>query len=219
MISPFATVSLQPNPPAAQHSRANALSLAELLGALSHALDLTEGQPVGHCKRACWIGTQIGMRLKAEQLRVLLAMLGLGGYALGFTAPEMRRGLQFVIYGMILIYESILKLTGLAARGGVSGLRVMQERYVARRDARAEAEDDGEDHVHVGSRRRQHGAVVDPGADHHADARAVEHQPQRDADRDGDGQRELHVQQSRHTGHEGHRHEPRRHDQRRGDDR
>ncbi len=33
---------------------------AELLGALSHALDLTEGQPKGHCVRACWIGTHIG---------------------------------------------------------------------------------------------------------------------------------------------------------------
>ena len=33
---------------------------AELLSALSHALDLTEGQPQGHCIRACWIGTHIG---------------------------------------------------------------------------------------------------------------------------------------------------------------
>ena len=82
------------------------------------------------------------LMVKLVSLVMALAMLGLGGYALGFTAPEMRRGLQFVIYGMILIYESILKLTGLAARGGVSGLRVMQERYVARRDARAEAEDE-----------------------------------------------------------------------------
>ncbi len=36
------------------------LQLSELLGALSHALDLTEGQPEGHCVRACWIGTAIG---------------------------------------------------------------------------------------------------------------------------------------------------------------
>ena len=63
MISPLATVSAQPMPPAAPHPRASALSLAELLGALSHALDLTEGQPAGHCKRACWIGTRIGMEM------------------------------------------------------------------------------------------------------------------------------------------------------------
>jgi HD-GYP domain-containing protein (c-di-GMP phosphodiesterase class II) len=36
------------------------LRLAELLGALSHALDITEGQPPGHCVRCCWIGMHIG---------------------------------------------------------------------------------------------------------------------------------------------------------------
>ncbi len=35
--------------------------VAELLGALSRALDLTEGQPSGHCVRSCWIGTNIGI--------------------------------------------------------------------------------------------------------------------------------------------------------------
>jgi len=37
--------------------------LAEILGALSHALDITEGQPEGHCIRCCWIGMEIGKRL------------------------------------------------------------------------------------------------------------------------------------------------------------
>ncbi len=36
---------------------------AELLGALSRALDLTEGQPEGHCVRCCWIGMSIGRKL------------------------------------------------------------------------------------------------------------------------------------------------------------
>jgi len=36
------------------------LKLAELIGSLSHALDLTEGQPAGHCVRTCWIGMHIG---------------------------------------------------------------------------------------------------------------------------------------------------------------
>lgn len=39
------------------------LELAELLGSLSYALDMTEGQPEGHCLRCCWIGTQIGIEL------------------------------------------------------------------------------------------------------------------------------------------------------------
>ena len=36
------------------------MRLSELLGALSYALDITEGQPAGHCIRCCWIGMHIG---------------------------------------------------------------------------------------------------------------------------------------------------------------
>lgn len=39
------------------------LRLSELMGALSHALDLTEGQPPGHCVRSCWIGMHVGREL------------------------------------------------------------------------------------------------------------------------------------------------------------
>ena len=52
-----------------QRTRASAvkpihqLRLAELLSALSHALDLTEGQPPGHCIRCCWIGVHIGREI------------------------------------------------------------------------------------------------------------------------------------------------------------
>ena len=38
------------------------VSLSEVLAALSHALDLTEGQPLGHTIRTCLIG----MRLASE---------------------------------------------------------------------------------------------------------------------------------------------------------
>ncbi|MFM4937306.1 HD-GYP domain-containing protein [Aeromonas veronii] len=41
----------------------NGLRLAELIGSLSHALDMTEGQPRGHCIRCCWIGSRLGERL------------------------------------------------------------------------------------------------------------------------------------------------------------
>lgn len=43
-------------PPAVQRS----MRLSQLIGALSHALDMTEGQPEGHCVRCCWIGMRIG---------------------------------------------------------------------------------------------------------------------------------------------------------------
>lgn len=39
------------------------IRLAEIIEALSVALDMTEGQPPGHCIRCCWIGTAIGREL------------------------------------------------------------------------------------------------------------------------------------------------------------
>ncbi|WP_244473063.1 HD-GYP domain-containing protein [Methylobacterium sp. Leaf100] len=46
------------------------MRLSELLGALSHALDLTEGQPVGHCVRACWIGVHVGRTMGLPNLQL-----------------------------------------------------------------------------------------------------------------------------------------------------
>lgn len=40
-----------------------AIKLSELLGALSYALDLTDGQPIGHCVRTTWIAMAIGKSL------------------------------------------------------------------------------------------------------------------------------------------------------------
>lgn len=53
--------SLYLSQPAGAHPQT--FRLAELLGALSYALDMTEGQPQGHCIRCCWIGTRIGEAL------------------------------------------------------------------------------------------------------------------------------------------------------------
>ncbi len=36
------------------------MKLSELIGSLSYALDMTEGQPEGHCVRCCWIGMHLG---------------------------------------------------------------------------------------------------------------------------------------------------------------
>lgn len=43
------------------------IRLAEVLGALSRALDLTEGQPEGHCVRVCWIGVNIGRAMGLDE--------------------------------------------------------------------------------------------------------------------------------------------------------
>jgi len=42
---------------------AEGITLSELIGALSYALDITEGQPAGHCVRCCWIGMHVGREL------------------------------------------------------------------------------------------------------------------------------------------------------------
>lgn len=42
---------------------AGSYRLSEIIGALSHALDLTEGQPVGHAQRTCMLSMEIAERL------------------------------------------------------------------------------------------------------------------------------------------------------------
>ncbi len=49
--------------PLASSERDQEILLADLLGALSYALDLTEGQAAGHCMRCCWIGVNVGDEL------------------------------------------------------------------------------------------------------------------------------------------------------------
>jgi len=48
---------------AAISAAGQSLVLAEILAAFSYALDLTEGQPEGHCIRACYVGLNVGQQL------------------------------------------------------------------------------------------------------------------------------------------------------------
>ena len=52
-----------PNAAIAPAPGAYSESLGSVLGALSHALDLTEGQPEGHCLRSAWIAHAIGVEI------------------------------------------------------------------------------------------------------------------------------------------------------------
>ena len=61
----------------------SSVGLAELLGALSQALDITEGQPAGHCARCCYIGVRIGevldlTALEMQELYFTLLLKDLG---------------------------------------------------------------------------------------------------------------------------------------------
>ena len=48
------------------HDVDGSISLSEIISALSYALDLTEGQPMGHSVRACMIGMRIGRHIGLE---------------------------------------------------------------------------------------------------------------------------------------------------------
>jgi len=63
MIAPMSATRSQP----AERSR---LRLSELLGALSHALDMVEGQPAGHCVRCCWIGIHVGREIALNEIEI-----------------------------------------------------------------------------------------------------------------------------------------------------
>lgn len=58
MILPARLDAAEPLTPS--HPDSGEVRLAEVLGALSHALDMTEGQPPGHSLRCCWIGLHLG---------------------------------------------------------------------------------------------------------------------------------------------------------------
>ena len=52
------------------HKPPHEIRLAELLGALSFALDLVEGQPAGHCVRCCWIGIHLGRAIGLSEVEI-----------------------------------------------------------------------------------------------------------------------------------------------------
>lgn len=47
-------------PTSARASELSNVRLAEIVSSLSYALDMTDGQPVGHSLRCCWIGMHLG---------------------------------------------------------------------------------------------------------------------------------------------------------------
>ncbi len=88
---------------AARSGAAGDIRLAELLGALSYAVDMTEGQPAGHCVRCCWIGTQIGRELGLDDAALwelyytlLLKDLGCSSNAARICQLYLADDLQFI---------------------------------------------------------------------------------------------------------------------------
>jgi hypothetical protein len=76
-----------------------------VIGALSYALDLTEGEPSGHAARSCMIGMRLAQVLRLDPetrldlfYALLLEAAGLGSTqldpAFGFVRPAARRVAQ-----------------------------------------------------------------------------------------------------------------------------
>ena len=104
------------------------IKLSELIGALSHALDITEGQPEGHCIRCCWIGMHIGREigLSEDQLwdlyyTLLLKDLGCSSNAARICALYLTDDLNFkrdfktVGDSLPQVLQFVLNHTGLKA--------------------------------------------------------------------------------------------------------
>ena len=107
------------------------LRLAELLGALGHALDITEGQPEGHCIRCCWIGVHVGRAARLTEAEVadlyhvlLLKDLGCSSNAARicelYLADDLvfKRDFKFINGSLPQALRFVLSHTGM--RSGVS---------------------------------------------------------------------------------------------------
>ncbi|GLO71991.1 DNA translocase FtsK [Phaeobacter inhibens] len=73
--------------------------------------------------------------VKFLSLLTALGMVSLGATVLGFTRPEVTRGLRFILVGLILIYGAI---AGLLGRGAASGMQAALS-YRSRRAERTAA--------------------------------------------------------------------------------
>lgn len=108
------------------------LRLSELMGALSHALDITEGQPEGHCVRCCWIGIslarQIGLSEEQQwELYYTLLLKDLGCSSNAARICELyltddlafKRDFKWVDGSLPQVLRFVLRHTG--ATGGLVG--------------------------------------------------------------------------------------------------
>lgn len=109
-------------------SDAAGIRLSELIAALSQALDITEGQPEGHCIRCCWIGMHVGRELGMQDedlwnlyYTLLLKDLGCSSNAARICELYLtddlsfKQGFKTVGDSLPQVLKFVLKHTGLQA--------------------------------------------------------------------------------------------------------
>ncbi|PKP74822.1 MAG: DNA translocase FtsK [Alphaproteobacteria bacterium HGW-Alphaproteobacteria-6] len=73
--------------------------------------------------------------LKLLSLVVGVAALAMLSFVLGLDRREMRAIARFLLVGTVVAYETALRGLGMGARGGIHGLRALQDRARTRREA------------------------------------------------------------------------------------
>jgi len=115
------------------------LKLSELISALSYALDITEGQPEGHCIRCCWIGMNIGRYLELPdhelwELYYVLLLKDLGCSSNASRICELyltddltfKRDFKWVDGSLPQVLRFVLRHTG-AAAGALSRVKALAD--------------------------------------------------------------------------------------------
>lgn len=118
------------------------LKLSQLISSLSYALDITEGQPAGHCVHCCWIGMNIGRQLclSAEQLWDLYYVLLLKDLGCSSNASRIcelyltddlgfKRDFKLVDGSLPQVLRFVLRQTG-AGAGLVDRLKAITEVFI-----------------------------------------------------------------------------------------
>ncbi len=76
------------------------------------------------------------LSVKLMSLLMGIAIMAFGTFVLGFTRPELRRVIRFLVVGIVMAYASLIALLGLGANRAVKTARVMQARTAERRAMR-----------------------------------------------------------------------------------
>jgi len=75
------------------------------------------------------------LMVKLTSLAMAVVMLTMAAFVLGFTWPEIRRGLRHAMVGAILVYGGVMTLLGRGASAGVAAARARQALRAERREA------------------------------------------------------------------------------------
>jgi DNA segregation ATPase FtsK/SpoIIIE, S-DNA-T family len=78
------------------------------------------------------VGSHIGV--KGMSLVMAIGMILLGAFVCGFTRFDLKRGIQFALIGVVLVYSGLMALMGRGASTAIKTARLKHEQRVERRE-------------------------------------------------------------------------------------